>query len=298
MQTSHDAAPDDAAPDDAAPDDAAAGLLQALAARLRTLRARRAMSRRLLARRSGVSERYIALLESGSGNASLALLQRIAAALGVGVGALLDDAAEARAPLLRLLDRLSPAQLDEAERLLAERFQPAAPHRRQRIALVGLRGAGKSTLGRGLALQRGVPFIELDREIEREAGMELREIFELHGQPGFRRLERSALQRVLAGPPGLVIATGGSLVTEPDTFDLLLAQCRVVWLRAAPEEHMRRVVAQGDLRPVRDSRQAMDDLRAILASRESLYARAGASLDTTGSTPAQSLSALSALLEG
>lgn len=276
-------------------------LLQALAARLRLLRARRAMTRRMLARQSGVSERYIAQLEAGTGNASLVLLHRIAVALGVGVTALLEESAEPvaeLAPVQRLLDRLSPAQLTEARRLLAERFQsvPAA-QRRQRISLVGLRGAGKTTLGRRLALQRGVPFVELDREIECEAGMDLREIFELHGQQGFRRLERNALERVLTGPPGLVIATGGSLVTEPETFERLLSHCLVVWVRATAEDHMRRVVDQGDLRPVRDSRQAMADLRAILASRESLYARADLVLDTSGHDPDESLKALTALLQ-
>ncbi len=276
-------------------------VLQALAARLRLLRARRAMTRRMLAQHSAVSERYIAQLEAGTGNASLVLLHRIAAALGVSVSALLEETAEPAAelaPVQRILDRLSPAQLTEARRLLAERFQsvPAA-QRRQRIAFVGLRGAGKTTLGRRLALQRAVPYIELDREIECEAGMDLREIFELHGQQGFRRLERSALERVLAGPPGLVIATGGSLVSEAETFELLLTHCLVVWIRATAEEHMRRVVEQGDLRPVRDSRQAMVDLRAILASRESLYARADLVLDTSGCDPEQSLRALTALLE-
>ncbi|CAH2604299.1 Shikimate kinase I [Rhodovastum atsumiense] len=286
---------------EAADTDSGDPVLQALASRLRLLRARRAMTRRALARQSRVSERYIAQLEAGTGNASLVLLHRIAAALGVPVGVLLQEVAEPPPELLpvqRLLERLSPAQLAEARHLLAERFLAVRPDlRRQRIALVGLRGAGKSTLGRRLAGRRGVPFHELDREIEREAAVELREIFEMQGQAAFRRLERAALDRLLAGPGGMVIATGGSLVTEPDTYETLLAHCRVVWIRTSPDEHMRRVVEQGDLRPIRDSRQAMRDLKSILASRESLYARADLVLDTSGQDEDRSFRDLLDLLE-
>ncbi|WP_338110416.1 helix-turn-helix transcriptional regulator [Rhodovastum atsumiense] len=290
-----------AAMPEAADTDSGDPVLQALASRLRLLRARRAMTRRALARQSRVSERYIAQLEAGTGNASLVLLHRIAAALGVPVGVLLQEVAEPPPELLpvqRLLERLSPAQLAEARHLLAERFLAVRPDlRRQRIALVGLRGAGKSTLGRRLAGRRGVPFHELDREIEREAAVELREIFEMQGQAAFRRLERAALDRLLAGPGGMVIATGGSLVTEPDTYETLLAHCRVVWIRTSPDEHMRRVVEQGDLRPIRDSRQAMRDLKSILASRESLYARADLVLDTSGQDEDRSFRDLLDLLE-
>ncbi len=232
--------------------------LAAIGRRVRLIRARRGMTRRLLCQHSGVSERYIAQLEAGHGNVSVLVLRDIASGLGVEPVELLDDMAE------------QPVARD-----------PGAA-RRRRIALIGLRGAGKSTLGRMLAERRGLAFHELDREIERDAGMALGEMFELHGQAGYRRSERAALERLLADPRGAVIAAGGSIVAESGTYGLLLAHCFTVWVRASPEEHMSRVVGQGDLRPMRDNRQAMADLRAILDSREQLYARADAELDTAG----------------
>jgi XRE family transcriptional regulator, aerobic/anaerobic benzoate catabolism transcriptional regulator len=166
--------------------------------------------------------------------------------------------------------------------------------RRHRIALIGLRGAGKSTLGRALAAARGVPFIELDREIERESGLALGEIFALYGQAAFRRFERRCLETVIERHQAAVIATGGSIVSEPGTFDLLLAACLTVWLKAAPAEHMGRVLAQGDTRPMAENAEAMEDLRRILAGRETLYSKADAIVDTAGKTIAQSLAELSA----
>jgi XRE family aerobic/anaerobic benzoate catabolism transcriptional regulator len=168
--------------------------------------------------------------------------------------------------------------------------------RRARIALVGLRGAGKTTLGQLTAQALGVPFVELDREIERASGMELSEIFAMHGQPMFRRLERQCLETTIERFDKAVIATGGSLVTEPATYDLLLSACFVVWLSAKPDEHMGRVLAQGDLRPMADGPQAMDDLKAILESRTALYAKANAQVSTTGKTEAQAFAALLAAL--
>jgi XRE family transcriptional regulator, aerobic/anaerobic benzoate catabolism transcriptional regulator len=243
--------------------------LQALGVRLRLLRARRGMTRRILAQQSGVSERYISAMEGGTGNGSILLLRAIAGALNLPLGALLEDASD------------SPAQP-----------LPRAPGYQQRIALIGLRGAGKSTLGAALAAQLEVPFIELDRLVEREAGMQLGEILELHGQAGFRRLERSVLDQTIAAHPSAVLAAGGGIVSEPDTFDTLLTHCLTIWLRASPEEHMQRVIDQGDLRPMRDNRQAMADLRAILASREALYARADLVVDTSGQDVQASLRAL------
>ena len=197
-----------------------------------------------------------------------------------------------------LLSRLSEADLQEARQVLQTRFAAAAvDHRRGRIALIGLRGAGKSTLGRLLAEDRGVGFVELDREIEREAGMDISAVFELHGQPGFRRLERRVLERLASEPLASVLAAGGSIVADPATFALLLGNWRTVWVRTSPEEHMQRVVDQGDLRPMHDNRQAMDDLRAILASREQLYAKADLVLDTAGRSQAQSFHELLALLD-
>jgi XRE family aerobic/anaerobic benzoate catabolism transcriptional regulator len=199
----------------------------------------------------------------------------------------------------RFLTRLDPAQLGEARRLLMDRFAPGqAGARRHRIALVGLRGAGKSSLGRMLAETRNVPFVELDREVERLSRMELRDIFEVHGQDGFRRLEREALQSVVGTEPRVVIATGGGLVTEPATFELLLANCLTVWVKASPEEHMSRVVAQGDQRPMAEDRaHAMDDLEAILVSRGPLYAQADLVLDTSGRSLQVSMARLVTLLD-
>jgi XRE family aerobic/anaerobic benzoate catabolism transcriptional regulator len=172
-----------------------------------------------------------------------------------------------------------------------------APNYERRIALIGLRGAGKSTLGAMLAARLAVPFVELDREIEREAGMRLGEILELHGQAGFRRMERSVLDQAIAANPAAVIAAGGGIVSEPATFEVLLTHCLTIWLQASPEAHMQRVIDQGDLRPMRDNRQAMADLRSILASREALYARADLTLDTTGQDVPASLRALARYCE-
>jgi XRE family aerobic/anaerobic benzoate catabolism transcriptional regulator len=280
------------------PDEAA--LLQALGARMRTLRARRGMTQRALSLRSGVSERYIAQFESGGGNVSVLVLQRIGGALGVPVAELVANQPEPSpemALLQRMLSGLTETQLAGARRALSEWLgQPADQRRQSRIALIGLRGAGKSSLGRLLAAQRGVPFIELDREVERQTGMDLRDIFEMHGQDGFRRLERQTLDTILAGDGPMVLAAGGGIVAEAATFEALLAGCRTVWVRTTPEEHMQRVVTQGDDRPMRDNNQAMDDLRAILASREALYARADLALDNQGQTLEESLAALVQLL--
>ncbi len=279
-----------------------AGFLRAVGERVRVARTRRGMTRRSLAQQSGVSERYIAQLESGTGNVSLLVLRALAQALGMAETDLLADPQEQAAALAeaeQLLRRLAAPQLAEAAALLTERFGAGKRLQRQdHIALIGLRGAGKSTLGRMLAESRQLPFYELDREVERASGMALSEIFELHGQAGFRRLERAALERLVADPAGAVVATGGGIVADPATFRLLLDHCLTIWVRATPEEHMARVIAQGDLRPMQDNRQSMADLRAILASREPLYTRADLVLDTSGRTPQASFEALVQLVGG
>ena len=267
------------------PDDAHADLLPALGERVRTLRARRGMTRKILARDSGVSERYLALLENGDGNGSVMVLAKVAAALHVPVVELLREERTAppeREQLQSLLKRLSPAQLKTAHDMLSRAFDAGVQARMRRIALVGLRGAGKSSLGAALAKQLRVPFVELDREVEREANVSLNEIFLLYGQAGYRRYERAALERIFAKHGRVVIATGGSIVSEPDTYDLLLSTCYTVWLKAQPEEHMARVVAQGDTRPMKGNREAMEDLRRILVTRAPLYGRADAVVDTAG----------------
>jgi XRE family aerobic/anaerobic benzoate catabolism transcriptional regulator len=161
-----------------------------------------------------------------------------------------------------------------------------------RIALVGLRGAGKSTLGRKLAERLGVPFVELDHEVEKEAGAKLGEVFAMYGQDAFRRFERRALERVLREEPRAVIAVGGSLVTDPGTYDLLLASCRCIWLKTSPEEHMSRVIAQGDMRPFKGRAAALGEIKKLLTDRDALYARAAATIDTSGKTVKQSLEQL------
>ena len=277
-------------------DEAEAAYLGQLGERLRLARTRRGMTRRALAAQSGVSERFIAQTEAGTGNLSVLRLRQLVTALGIAAIDLLVDRTAGLLRVEALVAALTQDQQTEAGDLVARHFGQAVQGRAGRIALIGLRGAGKSTLGRLLAEARGVGFVELDREIERDANMPLAEIFELHGQAGFRRLEHAALDALIARPDGMVIATGGSLVATEATYHLLLRACRTVWVRAAPEAHMARVVAQGDLRPMRDNASAMDDLRAILASREPLYARAELRLDTSGRTPAESLAVLQAML--
>jgi XRE family aerobic/anaerobic benzoate catabolism transcriptional regulator len=276
-----------------APAKANAVFLAALGERVREARARRGMSRRSLAQDSGVSERYLAQLESGEGNASVLLLRQIAGALNLPLTDLLREPSGDSPELaltVQLLQRLTPAQLARAREELIQRFAGGSPARRQqRIALIGLRGAGKSTLGARLARELGVPFVELDREIEREAGTSLSEIFLLYGQTGYRRYERRTLEQALERHPRCVIATGGSIVSEPGTYALLLSTCHTVWLKARPEEHMGRVVAQGDTRPMAGNAQAMDDLRRILDARAALYGQADAVVDTAGRSVEQSL---------
>ena len=270
--------------------------LSELGARVRAWRARRGMTRKQLASDSGLSERFLADVETGKGNVSINSLEAAAQALNISILELLQDAPRpALARVQGMLMRLDDAQLDQAYSLLGSTFGLSdALGREQRVALIGLRGAGKSTLGSQLAAERGVPFIELDREIEREAGTSMNEILLLHGQAGYRRYERRALFRIAEDhPDGVVMTTGGSIVSERETFDLLQSRFYCVWLKASPEEHMARVVAQGDMRPFDTTRgatdEAMEDIRRILSSREALYARADAVVDTAARTLKQSL---------
>jgi XRE family transcriptional regulator, aerobic/anaerobic benzoate catabolism transcriptional regulator len=270
--------------------------LHAFGERIRAERARRGMSRKLLAHHAGMSERYITQIESGKGNISIVLLRHVAEALGLPLARLLED--ESPSPEMTLvrqfLSRLTPAQLEEAHALLSERFAAGATEQRtQRIALVGLRGAGKTTLGAALAREKGVPFFELDREVERLSGTSIGVILELYGQQAYRRYELQALQELLEAQPRFVVATGGSLVSETATYELLLRNCFAVWIRATPEEHMERVIAQGDRRPMAGSDRAMDDLRRILEERTPLYARADVVVDTTGKTEEETVRELS-----
>jgi len=240
-----------------------AAYLSQLGNRVREWRAAHGTTRKELAAASGISERYLAQLEGGAGNISILLLRKVARAMGVPVESLVRESALDTRP----------------------------------IALLGLRGAGKSTLGARLAESLQLRFVELDREVEREAGAALGEVFSMYGQDAFRRFERRALERVLADPEKQVIAAGGSLVTDPGTYELLLERCRCVWLKASPEEHMARVIAQGDLRPFKGRSAALDEIRKLLADRNRLYGRAELVLDTSGKTAKASLAELKELLK-
>ncbi|MCY4064824.1 MAG: helix-turn-helix transcriptional regulator [Rhodospirillaceae bacterium] len=269
--------------------------LAGLGERVRAARARRGMSRKVLSRASGVSERYLAQLEAGKGNISIGLLRKVAEAMSVPLG---DLVREGERPvdltlLIRRLERLQPDELAQANSLLTETLGLGESGRRiDRVALIGLRGAGKTTLGAALARRSGAPFIEMAREIERTAGMSVDQIFDLSGQAAYRRYERRALEDVLAAHPECVIAAGGSIVSEPETYEMLLRECFTVWLRATPEDHMRRVREQGDTRPMENSREAMADLKRILETRNALYTRADVVLDTSSRSVEATLNAL------
>lgn len=261
--------------------------IQSLGIRVRESRARRGMSRKSLAQSSNVSERYLAQVESGETNPSIMVLRHVAHALGISLVELLEP--QQSSPEYRLISRfleqLSPNRLEEALLRLMRDFGNEDASRRKRIALVGLRGAGKSTLGRALASELALPFVELNSAIEAEAGMSLNEVFMLYGQPGFRRLERRCLESFIAQHESAVITVGGGIVSEAETFNLLLMNCFTVWVKATPEEHMSRVVAQGDFRPMEGNTEAMEDMRRILVAREPLYSKADFTLDTTGRRP-------------
>ncbi len=270
--------------------------------RVRELRARRGMTRKILARDSHVSERYLAQLESGEGNISILLLRHVAQALDTPLESLVFARAEPPVELVRtteFLRGLRAEELSRARELLLQEFGGVNPDARgSRIALIGLRGAGKSTLGAMLAEKGEVPFIELDRLIEQEAGVPLGVIFDLYGQSGFRRLERRCLDEVIERHPKFVLATGGSLVSEPGTFDRLLTSCFTVWLRATPEDHMQRVIAQGDKRPMADNHEAMTDLERILAGREKLYSQADVTVETSGFSLSENFARLTKAISG
>jgi XRE family aerobic/anaerobic benzoate catabolism transcriptional regulator len=270
-------------------------ILSTVGEQVRALRDQAGWSRRELAEASGLSERFLADVESGSANASLLKLAAIARALETTPATLLapDDGSVDTESLGRLLASLSPDQRDEALTLLRARF---APRRGGFVALLGLRGAGKSTVGPELSRELARPFVELDELVERAAGMSSAEIFAMHGEEYFRRLERDVLARHLAESAPTIIATGGGLVADASTYELLQRNSTTVWLKARPEDHWERVVAQGDTRPMADHPQAMAELERILAVREPLYARADHVVDTTGRTAAQVCDQIAAAL--
>ncbi|MEA3108978.1 MAG: family transcriptional regulator, aerobic/anaerobic benzoate catabolism transcriptional [Gammaproteobacteria bacterium] len=266
--------------------------LRGVGSRARVLRERRGMTRKALAREADVSERYLAQLEAGEGNMSIVLLRRVAAALGSRLIEMLEPdemGSVERRMITRLLNSVPPHRLEDLTFRLMREFGKEEAIRRGRIALVGLRGAGKSTLGQKLAAERGWRYVELDKEIELESGMSLPELFSLYGQSGFRRFERRTLERLIEANSQMVLAVGGGVVAEDETYGFLLGKCFTVWLKASPEEHMSRVIAQGDLRPMAGNAEAMDDLKRILTAREPLYRKADAVVDTSGQTVEASL---------
>ena len=271
--------------------DAKHPFLAGLGERVRRLRARRGMTRKALALAAGVSERHLANLESGVGNASILVLLQVADALQATLAELVGDMTTASPEWLmirELLDRRDEATLRRVRMVLGEWLaggasgaDPSLPRRSRRIALIGLRGAGKSTLGARLARDLGFPFIELSREIERIAGCGVAEIQALYGVNAYRRYERRALEDAVRTHAEAVLATPGGLVSDAATFNLLLSHCTTVWLQARPEDHMQRVIAQGDMRPMGASPEAMDDLKSILAGRAAFYSKAELHIDTS-----------------
>lgn len=276
----------------------AAPFLRQLGERVRKLRLRRGMTRKALALGSAVSARYLAQLEQGHGNISIGLLRQVADALETEPAELLrvDGGQSAEEVLIaELVRRLSPEDRRNALQLLYDRFSTPYACRR-RIALVGLRGAGKTTLGTRLAQRRRILFVQLVGEIERLAGMAVSEIFSLSGEEGYRRLEERALAETIRIHPSCIVETGGSIVSEPRLLNTLLTTFFVVWVKATPKDHMQRVVEQGDLRPMANNEDAMTDLRRILREREPFYAKAHAILETSGRSIEECVAELESLL--
>ena len=268
---------------------------------VRLARAKRGMTRRQLAQGSGASERYLAQIESGQGNPSVIILKSIAEALDVPIIELIPRTNGRTAAMTHILDLLGRMPLSElpavAELIERRAARDAATDRGRRIALVGLRGAGKSTLGKRLAGELGCPFIELDRMVEQDYGARIPDLIEIAGLATFRRYERACLERVVEEHAAAVIATAGGIVSNPETYALLLRRAHTVWIKAPPDEHMRRVMEQGDFRPMAQNREAMADLVAILDARGADYARAQAQLDTSGDTVEQSFAKLARIAE-
>jgi XRE family transcriptional regulator, aerobic/anaerobic benzoate catabolism transcriptional regulator len=273
-------------------------LLVSLGDKVRELRTRRPMTRKALAQAANVSERHLANLEYGTGNASILILHQVAHALQCSLAELIGDMTTRSAEWLlirELLAEQDEAGLRKARMALTEILATHAPDleaRKRRIALIGLRGAGKTTLGQMLAEHLDLPFIELSREIEILAGSPVSEIQAMFGVNGYRRYERRALDHVIQTYPNAVIATPGGLVADPGSFNQLLQHCTTIWLKADPADHMNRVTAQGDLRPIAASQEAMEDLKAILAGRSAFYAKAEYSLNTSGQSLEQAFAHL------
>jgi XRE family aerobic/anaerobic benzoate catabolism transcriptional regulator len=272
--------------------------LTALGERVRALRARRGLTRKSLAAAADVSERHLANLEYGTGNASILILQQVANSLQCSLAELLGDVTTSNPEWLMIREQLAHA--DEAMirrvRLSIDEMLGASggQTRSQRVALIGLRGAGKSTLGQRLADDLGYPFVEVNREIEKLAGCSVNEIQALYGMNAYRRYEKRALEAVIQANPQAIIATPGGMVSDVATFNLLLSACTTVWLKAEPEDHMQRVIAQGDMRPMASSKEAMEDLKQILKGRAAFYSKADVTINTSAQDEAATFELLSA----
>lgn len=266
-------------------------LIERVGTRVRDARKMASMSRRELSERSGVSPRYLAQLEGGQGNISIGLLQQVALALGLPIEALVgaDDTAAHVATLFANADAATRAHI-------LQTLEPKREDKAQRICLIGLRGAGKSTLGPKIAKDLGVPFVELNAEIARKAGIPISEIIALYGEEGYRQLETETLDHIITQHARIVVAVAGGIVSSSDTFQRVLRFFHTVWIKAQPSEHMDRVRAQGDLRPMAGNPQAMQHLEQILRTREVQYAQAAYQLDTSGKSIDASHSELNTLL--
>ena len=272
-------------------------LISRVGERVRKARERKGIPRRVLSEQSGVSPRYLAQLEAGEGNISIGLLQRVAIALDHRIEWLTGEDDPWNSDALRMADLFRTANADTQQAVLNLLSpEPEQSRRAQRICLVGLRGAGKSTLGRRAGEALGLPFVELNSEIEEQSGMPVDEVMALYGQEGYRKLEAQAIERVIATHEAMILAVAGGIVGEPETYTTLLGHFHTIWLQASPDEHMSRVRAQGDERPMSGNPEAMEQLRSILRSREALYNQASCSLNTSDQDIETSLTALLELI--
>jgi XRE family aerobic/anaerobic benzoate catabolism transcriptional regulator len=274
--------------------------LSCLAKTVRAARSRKGVTRKQLAQEAEVSERKLAQLEMGEGNISIVLLRRITNALNISLNDLFVDEVAPQPEkrfIQNFLEHLPKHRLRDVAQKLMREYGEDIHLRWDRLALIGLRGAGKSTLGAKIAKEVKSSFIELDAEIEKDAGMPLAEIFSLYGQSGYRRFEKRTLERVLQQFERAVISVGGGVVSEKENYEYLLKNCFTIWIKARPEEHMARVIAQGDFRAMENNNEAMEDLRRILESREPLYQNADGIVDTSGETVEQSFAKMKEVIQ-
>jgi len=279
-------------------DTAVTSLIRRVGERVRKARERKGIPRRVLSEMSGVSPRYLAQLEAGEGNISIGLLQRVAIALDHRIEWLTGEDDPWNSDSLRVADLFRTASADVQQKVLQTLSpEPIEARRAHRVCLVGLRGAGKSTLGAMARDALDIPFVELNREIEEQSGMPVAEVLALYGQEGYRNLEAQAIDRVIATYDTMILAVAGGIVAEPDTYNSLLNNFHTIWVKTSPQEHMSRVRAQGDERPMADNPEAMEQLKSILTSREVLYEKALAQLDTSNKSKELSLGELLSVIQ-